>query len=264
MNPVRFAFCARTWNVAGPTDDAETRRELKRDNVSVAEKISWLTDLLEWYDEFNDVRNALFTDRGLLGSDEDPILPASTGISLDNAEGAYCAMDLLAVLGKEGVVARHQAGGEQGSAYDYGSAFSRAVTARTLAGKTVLVSGTAAIDEAGYTEHLDDIDNILSALQHLKYNRHEVILFHVVDKDKELEFEYDNRPYMFIDMESGEKVKLRSNEVKQLYRKQMDEMLAKLRMKCLQYKIDFIPTDIRSGYRSILQSYLVKRSKMGT
>jgi hypothetical protein len=111
-------------------------------------------------------------------------------------------------------------------------------------------------------EHLDDIDNILSALQHLKYNRHEVILFHVVDKSKELEFEYENRPYMFVDLESGEKVKLRSNEVKQLYRDQMDEMLSKLKMKCLQYKIDFIPTDINAGYRSILQSYLVKRSKM--
>jgi uncharacterized protein (DUF58 family) len=111
-------------------------------------------------------------------------------------------------------------------------------------------------------DNLDDIDNILSALQHLKYNRHEVILFHVVDKAKEIHFEYENRPYMFIDMESGEKVKLRSNEVKELYRNQMDEMLARLKMKCLQYKIDFIPTDINAGYRSILQSYLVKRSKM--
>jgi enamine deaminase RidA (YjgF/YER057c/UK114 family) len=136
------------------------------DLFDVARTWMWLTDLLEWYDEFNDVRNALFTDRGLLGSDEDPILPASTGISLDHAEGAYCTMDLLAVLGKEGVVARHQAGGEQGSAYDYGSAFSRAVTARTLAGKTVLVSGTAAIDEAGYTEHLDDIERQISDTIH--------------------------------------------------------------------------------------------------
>ena len=33
--------------------DAETRRELKRDNVSVAEKISWLTDLLEQRSSIN-------------------------------------------------------------------------------------------------------------------------------------------------------------------------------------------------------------------
>lgn len=110
----------------------------------------------------------------------------------------------------------------------------------------------------------ENIDDLISALQHLKYNRHEVIVFHVVDKKRELEFEYDNRPYMFIDMESGEKVKLRSNEVKEKYKEQMDKMLNLLRLKCMQYRIDFIPTDLEEGYKTILQSYLVKRGKMGT
>jgi len=113
-------------------------------------------------------------------------------------------------------------------------------------------------------EQGDNVDELLSALQHLKYNKHEVILFHVTDKSKEVEFEYDNRPYMFVDMETGESIKLRSNEVKERYKEQMDKLLNQLRMKCLQYKIDFIPTDIQDGYRSILQSYLVKRRKMGT
>ena len=113
-------------------------------------------------------------------------------------------------------------------------------------------------------EQGDNVDELLSALQHLKYNKHEVILFHVTDKAKEIEFEYDNRPYMFIDMETGEKIKLRSNEVKERYKEQMDKLLSQLHLKCLQYRIDFIPTDIQDGYRSILQSYLVKRRKMGT
>ncbi len=110
----------------------------------------------------------------------------------------------------------------------------------------------------------ENIDDLISALQHLKYNRHEVIVFHVVDKKRELDFAYDNRPYMFIDMESGEKVKLRSNEVKERYQEQMDKMLNILRLKCMQYRIDFIPTDLEEGYKTILQSYLVKRGKMGT
>ena len=113
-------------------------------------------------------------------------------------------------------------------------------------------------------EQGENIEELLSALQHLKYNRHEVILFHVTDKAHEVDFEYENRPYMFIDMETGERVKLRSNEVKEQYKKQMDQLLDQLHLKCLQYRIDFIPTDIASGYRSILQSYLVKRRKMGT
>ena len=76
-------------------------------------------------------------------------------------------MELLAVLGEEGVLARHQAGGEQGSAFDYGSAFSRALTARTLAGPTVLVSGTAAIDAEGISEHVDDPQRqVTDTIQH--------------------------------------------------------------------------------------------------
>jgi uncharacterized protein (DUF58 family) len=111
-------------------------------------------------------------------------------------------------------------------------------------------------------ESSQEEDDLFGALQHLKHNKHEVILFHVMDHAKELDFEYENRPYMFIDMESGEKVKLRSNEVKQVYQNQMKEFLERLKIKCLQYKIDFIPADIEQGYAPILQSYLVKRSRM--
>lgn len=111
-------------------------------------------------------------------------------------------------------------------------------------------------------ENDENEDDLFGALQHLKHNKHEVILFHVMDHSKELDFDYDNRPYMFIDLESGEKVKLRSNEVKEAYHTQMNAFLERLKIKCLQYKIDFIPADIRQGYIQILQNYLVKRSRM--
>jgi uncharacterized protein (DUF58 family) len=108
----------------------------------------------------------------------------------------------------------------------------------------------------------EHMDALLAGLQHLKYNKHEVVLFHVVDHDKEIDFAYDNRPYEFVDMESGEKVKLRGHEVRKNYQEQVQKTLETLRLKCLQYRIDFIPTDIRSGYRAVLQNYLVKRTKM--
>ncbi len=116
----------------------------------------WLTKLLDWYDDFNAVRNAFFRGRGLLDKSKGHKLPASTGISLAPAEGGHCCMELVAFLDPGAIMKRHLAGGDQGSAFDYGSAFSRAVEARTLAGVTVYVSGTAAVDEAGDTEHLDD------------------------------------------------------------------------------------------------------------
>ena len=108
----------------------------------------------------------------------------------------------------------------------------------------------------------EDAEKLFSALQHLKHNKHEVVLFHVVDKKKEMDFEFENRPYVFVDMETGEEVKLQSNQVKEYYVEQMQKFKEKIKMKCLQYKVDFVEADINKGFRPILQNYLVKRSKM--
>lgn len=105
-------------------------------------------------------------------------------------------------------------------------------------------------------------DDIFGALQHLKHNKHEVVLFHVLDYAKELEFNFDNRPYMFIDMETDERIKLRPHEVKKLYTEQMAGFYEKLKLKCLQYHIDFVAADQQKGFAPVLQSFLVRRSKM--
>lgn len=105
-------------------------------------------------------------------------------------------------------------------------------------------------------------EDLFSALQHLKSAKHEVILFHVVDKKHEIDFEYENRPYLFVDMESGEEIRLQSNQVKELYQEKVKAFAYDLKMKCLQYNIDFVEADINEGFQPVLQSYLVKRSKM--
>lgn len=113
-------------------------------------------------------------------------------------------------------------------------------------------------------EQSDQTDELFSALQHLKHNKHEVVLFHVVDKAKELDFEFENRPYLFIDMESDERLHLQPNQVKDFYISQMAKFTEQMRLKCLQYQIDFVEADINKGFRPILQSYLVKRARMGS
>ncbi len=112
-------------------------------------------------------------------------------------------------------------------------------------------------------EHPDKADEIFAALQHLRYAKHEVILFHVTDKKKELDFEFENRPYLFVDMESGEEVRLQPNQVKEFYTKQVGAFTEQLRMKCLQFKIDFVEADINRGFVPILQTWMTKRAKLG-
>ncbi len=105
-------------------------------------------------------------------------------------------------------------------------------------------------------------DHIFSALQHLKHKKHEVILFHVTDKNKELDFDFENRPYRFIDMESGEELKVNPTDVKSQYLKQIQEYTSDLKLKCGQYNIDFVEADINQGFEQVLHAYLVKRVNM--
>ncbi len=106
------------------------------------------------------------------------------------------------------------------------------------------------------------INEIFSALQHLKHNKHEVIVFNVYDHDKEVSLKYKNRPHKFIDMETGEQIKLNPNEFRDGYKDLVTEYYKKIRLRCMQYKIDFVEADIKLGFDPVLTSFLVKRSKL--
>lgn len=106
-------------------------------------------------------------------------------------------------------------------------------------------------------------DELFDALQHLKFNKHEVVVFNVVDQSKEVDFNYENRPYQFIDMETGEAIKVHANQVKENYIKAVSNYRQQIALKCAQYKIDLIDADINEGFYPILQAYLIKRQKLG-
>ncbi len=108
----------------------------------------------------------------------------------------------------------------------------------------------------------EEPEKLFSALQHLKHNKHEVILFHVTDKAHELDFQYNNRPYKFIDMETGESIKLNPNEIRNSYIFSSKGYVNKLKLKCGQYKIDFVEADVNSDFKEVLIPYLIKRSKL--
>ncbi len=108
----------------------------------------------------------------------------------------------------------------------------------------------------------ETVEDLTEAFLHLKHNKHEVILFHILDKQKEVEFDFINKPTEFIDLETGRKVKVHPNEVKANYKIKVKERIDALKLKCSQFKIDYIETDINQGVEFTLQQYLIKRSKM--
>lgn len=129
--------------------------------------------------------------------------------------------------------------------------------AETIHRRSMVVLFSDMFENAG-----SDPQDLFSALQHLKYNKHEVILFHVTDKRLEQDFGYDNRPYKFIDLETGETVKVHSSRVRETYLERMREYLHELKLRCAQYRIDLVEADIREGYRQVLMPYLIRRQKM--
>lgn len=108
----------------------------------------------------------------------------------------------------------------------------------------------------------EQLNEIFSALQHLKHNKHEVVIFNVLDHKKELDFDFDNRPYHFIDMESGEELKVHPSNVKESYLEAVQSYHKELKLRCAQYRIDLVDADIRAGFYPVLNAYLIKRGKM--
>jgi uncharacterized protein (DUF58 family) len=116
-----------------------------------------------------------------------------------------------------------------------------------------------------FSDMMDDVEeneNLFSALQHLKYNKHEVILFHIIDGKQELDFEFENRPFEFVDMESGDRIKLQPQQIKEEYISRMAEYRNAVENRCHQYRIDYIPVDLTQPVEQVLYTFLLKRNKL--
>jgi len=102
-------------------------------------------------------------------------------------------------------------------------------------------------------------EKLFEALRHLKFNKHEVILFHTFDGKLELNFDFDNSPKKLIDVETGEEIDIYAENIQEKYKTLVDNYFKELKNKCLQYKIDYVPVDFQKGFFSVLTSYLISR-----
>ncbi len=106
----------------------------------------------------------------------------------------------------------------------------------------------------------DDV-KLFEALRHLKHNKHEVILFHVIDKSKEVKFDFNNTPKRFIDVETNEYINLYPHTIKDNYEAAVDDYFKSIRLKCGQYQIKYVEADINKPFDKILTTYMVERQR---
>lgn len=109
----------------------------------------------------------------------------------------------------------------------------------------------------------EDNEKLFKALQHLKHNKHKVVLFHVYDGKTELNFNFDNTPRKFIDVETGEEVNLFAENMKESYEKVVKNYFENISNTCSAYKIKYVPVSVDEKFEKIITTYLVEKQKFG-
>ncbi len=109
----------------------------------------------------------------------------------------------------------------------------------------------------------EDHERLFKALQHLKHNKHKVILFHIIDRKTELKFNFDNAPRKFIDLETGEQVNLYAENIKNDYEKLIQNYFDKVSNICALYRIKYVPVSVDEHFEKIMTTYLIEKQKFG-
>ena len=114
-------------------------------------------------------------------------------------------------------------------------------------------------DLLNYQQNLNDL---FSSINNLKFKKHEVIIFRTLEKDTEMSFDFPNKKYSFKDLESLDEILIDSTEIRNDYVKEMNVFTDQIKLGCLKYKIDLFDIDINEDLKNVLNSYLLKRKKM--
>jgi len=106
-------------------------------------------------------------------------------------------------------------------------------------------------------------ERLFNALQHLKHDKHRVVVFHVIDKQTEINFNFDNAPRKFIDLETGEQINIFADSIKDAYEEKVAAYFKSLALTCAQNKIKYVPVAVEESFEKILTTYLVEKQMFG-
>ncbi len=107
---------------------------------------------------------------------------------------------------------------------------------------------------------IDDADEILKGLQHFRHQKHEVILFHIQDR-QEQDFDF-KRETEFADAETGEKIVVSPWQIKKDYLNEYKRNVSYLKTRCHESFIEYNPISTETPFEDNLLKYLIKRAKL--
>ena len=107
---------------------------------------------------------------------------------------------------------------------------------------------------------LDDAGKIISGLKHFRYNKHEVIVFHILDP-RERDFAFPSEA-IFKDMETGEELTTLPYQIKGHYAKAVSDFSKEIAAACRHSRIDYHPVDTAMPFDKALYAFLSKRERL--
>ena len=110
-------------------------------------------------------------------------------------------------------------------------------------------------------ETSESSDKLFQALQHLKHNKHEVIVFHTLDYNKEIELDFSSKPQRFVDVETGKHIDIYAENAQENYKQAMNTFTKDLKNLCMQYRIKYFPVNINENFYPLMTQFLIERQQ---
>ena len=102
---------------------------------------------------------------------------------------------------------------------------------------------------------------LFDALRHLKYNKHAVVLFHLLDHNLEMDFQFENTPKRFVDVETGAHIDLYAENIRKGYSQKIREYQENIKLQCARYGIKYVDVDVQSNFAKVLNTFMTEQQK---
>lgn len=111
-------------------------------------------------------------------------------------------------------------------------------------------------------ENVEGHDALISAVRHLRHQKHEVLLFNVLEHKSERLLDFESGKVLFEDMETGSEMEVIPSQVKEDYQKKVAEYTHKFKIACSNARVDFEEIDTQRSFDLSLLAYLNKRKRL--
>lgn len=111
-------------------------------------------------------------------------------------------------------------------------------------------------------ENVESHDKLISSIRHLRHQRHEVLLFNILEHKSERELDFPDGKFLFEDMESGSELEVIPAQIREDYKAKVKEYTQHFNIACNEVRADFEEIDTQSPFDLALLAYLNKRKKL--